>query len=68
MDIGSFNLFLKLVQDDYKLNEAQLLIIRYRLMADDKEFEQVWRSYKDKSRLTKLGVDPFRPLLHDLLT
>lgn len=67
MDTGHFNLFIKMVQEDYKLNQDQVEILSRRLLADDKEFEKVWKHYKNKSRTSRDGVDSFKPLLQELL-
>ncbi|HXH76448.1 MAG TPA: hypothetical protein VNJ08_15860 [Bacteriovoracaceae bacterium] len=68
MNTGNLNLFLKMVKDDYKLDDNQVLVVYRRLLGDDREFEIVWRLFKNKSRNTRGGVDPFRPLLQELLT
>jgi hypothetical protein len=66
MDIGEFNLFIKLVSDEYKLNHDETTRLSRRLLADDKEFERVWNSYKSKSSVS--GVDHFKALLQELIT
>lgn len=65
MDLNAFNLFIKLVQEEYKLDEYQVLKLSRRLLADEQEFERTWRIFKDRS--VKGGVDGFRPTLNDLL-
>jgi hypothetical protein len=67
MDLGNLNLFLKLIAQEYKLSDEELLVIRRRLLADDREFEKIWRTYKNKGG-TVSGVDPFRFILQDLLS
>ena len=67
MDMGKFNLFLKMVTEEYKLNADQAEILRLRLLADDKEFERVWWNYKNKSSNFSGGVDQFKFMLQDLL-
>lgn len=65
MDFNAFNLFIKMLREEYKLSEYQLQTVSRRLLADDKEFERVWKAYRSKSSLS--GVDEFRFLLQDLL-
>lgn len=65
MDMGTFNLFLKLVADEYKLTESQILKLSRRLLADEQEFSRTWTLFKD--RIVNNGVDSFRPFLSDLL-
>lgn len=67
MDMGSFNLFIKMINEEYKLTDAQLETLTHRLLADDKEFEKVWRCYKNKPTRFRGGVDEFKFLLQDLL-
>lgn len=67
MDMGKFNLFLKMVTEEYKLKADQVEILRLRLLADDKEFERVWWNYKNKSSNFSGGVDQFKFMLQDLL-
>jgi len=64
--MGNFNLFVKLIQDEYKLSSAQLEVVSNRLLADDKEFEKVWKVYKNKTRFHG-GIDDFKSVLQDLL-
>lgn len=67
MDIGKFNLFIKMITEEYKLSEMQLETLTHRLLADDKEFEKVWNSFKNKSTSFKGGVDDFKFLLQELI-
>jgi hypothetical protein len=67
MDIGNFNLFIKMIREEYALSEDHIETLRHRLLADDKEFEKVWRLYKNKSAKFRGGVDQFKFVLHDLL-
>ncbi len=67
MDMGSFSLFIKMVRDEYKLDDAAIRILTDRLLADGQEFESVWHRYKSKASTFAAGVDHFRPILHDLL-
>ncbi len=67
MDMGSFNLFIKMVREEYKLDESAIRILTDRLLADEQEFESVWRRYKSKASAFAAGVDHFKPILHDLL-
>lgn len=64
MNLGHLNLALKMIQEEYKLSEAQLQIISRRLMADDREFERVWTVFKNR-RTGK--VDTFLEMLRELL-
>ncbi len=66
--MGSFNLFIKMIREEYKLEEDQLEILRQRLLADDREFERVWRFYKNKSAKFAAGVDQFKSILSDLVS
>jgi hypothetical protein len=68
MDMGNFNLFIKMIREEYKLDESQLQTMTYRLLADDKEFEKVWKLYKGKSRRISGGVDEFKFLLQELVS
>lgn len=61
MDVGKLNFALKLIQDDFKLSDEQVLILQRRMLADDKEFEKVWTLYKNQKK-------KFRELLPDLLS
>ncbi len=65
MDSGTVNLALKLIQEDYKLTQDQVTVLYHRFLADDKEFEKVWKLYKN--RRLKSGVDKFKELLSELL-
>ena len=67
MDMGKFNLFLKMITEEYKLSDSQLETLTQRLLADDKEFEKVWKSFKNKTTRFKGGVDDFKFLLQDLI-
>lgn len=67
MDMGNFNLFIKMIKQEYALEDHELEILRHRLLADDKEFEKVWRVYKNKSSKFSGGVDHFKTMLQDLL-
>ena len=65
MNEGQFNLAMKMIKEDYKLDNQQMLMISRRLMADDREFEKVWTAFKNR----RLGsVDTFRDLLRELLS
>lgn len=68
MDSGELNLFLKMLREEYPLNESQIDILRHRLLADDKEFEKIWKLYKNKSGRVRGGVDPFKATLQDLIS
>lgn len=65
MDMGKFNLFIKMITEEYRLNDSQLETLTHRLLADDKEFEKVWRSFKSKA--SRSGVDDFKFLLQELI-
>jgi hypothetical protein len=68
MDMGTFNLFIKMIQDEYKITGHQLETLRTRMLSDDKEFEKVWNFYKNKNRSFRGGVDQFKSVLQDLLS
>lgn len=68
MDMGQFNLFIKMIRDEYKLSENEIFILRNRLLADDKEFEKTWGLYKNKAKSFSKGVDEFKNLLSDLVS
>lgn len=67
MDMGVFNLFIKMIREEYKLTEREIVTLTQRLLADDKEFEKVWKLYKNKSSTYAKGVDDFKFLLQDLV-
>jgi len=66
MDLGNLNLFMKMVVDEYKLTKAEQETLLSRMLADDKEFERVWNTFKSKR--TRGGVDSFRALLSELIS
>lgn len=68
MDMGNFNLFIKMLEEEYKLTSSETLMITRRLLADDREFEKIWRLYRNKTKSFKGGVDNFKATLLDLLT
>jgi alanyl-tRNA synthetase len=65
VDSGTVNLAIKLIQEEYKLTPDQVTVLYHRFLADDKEFEKVWKQYKN--RRLKSGVDRFKELLSELL-
>ncbi len=65
MNSGQLNLALKMIQEEYKLNDSQVMVLSRRLMADDREFEKVWNQFKNR-RLGK--VDTFIEMLRELLS
>ena len=67
MDMNNFNLFLKMLQEEYRLNPSELQTISHRMLADDVEFERVWKLYKNKSKSMKSG-DQFKATLRELLS
>ena len=67
MDMGRFNLFMKMLEHEYRLDHSELQKISQRLLADGREFENVWKIYRTKSPLNRQGVDEFRPILMELL-
>ena len=67
MDLGALNLFIKMIEDEYKLNTRDLQKISQRLLADDAEFEKVWKLYRNKASRSRSGNDDFRPVLFELL-
>lgn len=68
MDMGNLQLFIKMIKQDYGLDESDIETLRNRMLADDKEFEKVWKAYKNKARKTNKGVDQFQAMLNDLLS
>jgi hypothetical protein len=68
LDPGTLNLFIKMISDEYKLSQEELSIISSRLMADEREFEKVWKNYNNKSRRISGGVDPFKFILKELVS
>jgi hypothetical protein len=65
MNLGSLNLALKMIKEEYKLSDSQILILSRRLMADDREFERMWNLFKNR----RTGnTDTFSELLKDLLS
>lgn len=68
MDMGSFNLFIKMIRDQYKLTEDEVQVLTTRMLADDREFEKVWKIYKNKAGRLSGGVDPFKTFLQELLS
>ncbi len=67
MDMGNLHLFIKLIKQDYGLSEQHIEILRTRMLADNEEFEKVWKAYKNMARKTHDGVDQFQAILMDLL-
>lgn len=65
MDMGKFNLFIKMIEEEYKLTHNQIETLTHRLLADDKEFEKVWKTFKNKA--SRSGVDEFKFLLQELI-
>lgn len=68
MDMQKYSLFMKLVKEDYKLDESEISRLGRRMMADEQEFSRVWESYQSKARRPKGGVDEFKPILSELLS
>jgi hypothetical protein len=66
MDMGHFNLFIKMIAEEYKLTEDQLATLTHRMLADDQEFERIWRLYKSKH--VRSGVDHFKAVLRELIS
>ncbi len=67
MDLGKFNLFIKMIEEEYKLGQRDLLKVSQRLLADDVEFDKVWTLYRTKTSRTRNGVDEFKAVLYELL-
>lgn len=67
MDIGAYNLFMKMIEEEYKLTQRDLSKLGQRLLADDSEFEKVWKLYRNKAGRTRSGNDEFRPVLLELI-
>lgn len=57
-----------MIAQEYPLSENEITVLTGRLLADDKEFEKVWASYKNKERSFSGGVDPFKQLLTELIS
>lgn len=64
MNVGQLNLALKMIREEYKLSDSQVLIISRRMMADEREFERMWNLFKNR-RVGK--VDTFADFLRDLI-
>jgi hypothetical protein len=67
MDVGQLNLFLKQLSADYALSQEQVSTLTRRFLADDSEFDRIWRTYKAHTGVSRTGVDKFRPILQELL-
>lgn len=59
---------MKMIEEEYKLSQDELSTLFNRMLADDKEFEKVWKLFKEKTRRFRGGVDPFRALLAELVS
>lgn len=68
MDMGQLALAIKLIADEYKLTDREIIVFRNRMLADDSEFDRVWALYKNRSKKTIKGVDQFKDLLKELLS
>ncbi|WPU66861.1 hypothetical protein [Peredibacter starrii] len=49
------------------MSETELTIITRRMLADDREFDRIWKLYKSKSIRVYGGFDEFKSVLQDLL-
>jgi hypothetical protein len=67
MNMGDFNLFMKMIEEEYRLGYRELQKISRRLLADDSEFEKVWKLYRNKAPISRTGNDEFRPVLLELI-
>src|SRR5690349_11570739 len=67
MNMGDFNLFMKMIEEEYRLGYRDLQKISRRLLADDSEFEKVWKIYRNKAVKSRSGNDEFRPVLNELI-
>lgn len=56
-----------MIREEYKLSETELTIITRRMLADDREFDRIWKLYKSKSIRVYGGFDEFKSVLQDLL-
>lgn len=65
MNSGQLNFALKMIQEEYKLNDSQIIILSRRLMADDREFEKVWTQFKNRRQGKN---DTFVDMLRELLS
>ncbi len=66
MSMPRLELALTMIKNEYKLKDDEILKLKRRLLADDKEFERMWASYQNK--VQRKGVDKFKELLTELLT
>jgi len=55
---------LKLIKEEYRLLDDQVAKIHDRLIADDREFDKLWRAYKKKG---PEGRERFKEILGELL-
>ncbi len=67
MDVGQLTFFLKRLQEEYALNSVELETLKNRLLADNIEFERVYRLFQTQARGSLGGKDPFAVVLRDLL-
>ncbi|MGE3608421.1 MAG: hypothetical protein AB7I27_02445 [Bacteriovoracaceae bacterium] len=65
MDIGQLNLFIKLISEEYNLDQAQIIKLSHRILSDEQEFFKIWSIYQNKKLYN--GVDPFKLILTDLV-
>lgn len=66
MSLPRIELALTMIRHEYKLSDEQVIKIKRRLLADEREFEKVWKIYQDK--VQRKGVDKFKELLSELLS
>jgi hypothetical protein len=68
MNLNDFTHALKLIAEEYRLNERQVSKMSRRLMADEAEFKRVWHFYIKRDKTIPGGVDAFKDVLNELLS
>ena len=68
IDLNDFTHALKLIAEEYRLNDKQVSKISRRLLADDSEFKRVWTYYIKRDKSIPGGADPFKDVLNELLS
>lgn len=64
MNVGQLSLALKMIQEDYKLDDGQVQVLSRRLIADDREFDRLWNEFKSRRQGKS---DTFVELLRELI-
>jgi hypothetical protein len=68
MDMGNLALAIKLISQEYRLSDREVTVFKNRMLSDSSEFERVWSTYKNRTKVTIKGVDSFKELLKELLS